>query len=63
MQVEPDPTKLKALYDSMDTMLLDAAFNLCICQAPQGWVLQKSVKGFTYDTFNFIQLGDVWLDK
>lgn len=63
MQVEPDPTKLKALYDSMDTMLIDAAFNLCVCQAPQGWVLQKSVKGFTYDTFNFIQLGDVWLDK
>lgn len=63
MQVEPDPTKLKALYDSMDTMLIDAAFNLCVCQAPQGWVLQKSVKGFTYDTFNFIQLDGVWLDK
>jgi peptide/nickel transport system substrate-binding protein len=63
MQVEPDPTKLKALYDQIDTMLLDGAFNLCICQAPQGWVLQKSVKGFAYDTFNFIQLGDVWLDK
>lgn len=63
MQVEPDPTKLKTLYDQMDTMLIDGAFNLCVCQAPQGWVVQKSVKGFTYDTFNFIQLGDVWLDK
>lgn len=63
MQVETDQAKLKALYDQALKLMLDESFNMPYCQAPQGWVLQKSVKGFAYDTNNFIYLDNVWLDK
>ena len=63
MQTETDTTKLKALYDQMDKMLVDQAFNLCVCEAPQGWVSQKSVQGFAYNTFNYIKWDGLWLNK
>lgn len=63
MQVESDAAKLKGLYDDANKLLLDESFNMPYCQAPQGWILQKSVKGFTYDASNFVYLDGVWLDK
>lgn len=63
MQTEADPTKLKGYYDQMDKLLVDESFNMPTSQAPQGWALQKSVKGWAYNTFNFVQLGEVWLDR
>jgi len=63
MQVETDPAKLKALYDQANKLMLDESFNMPYCQAPQGWVLAKSVKGFAYDPNNFIYLDSAWLDK
>ncbi len=63
MQVESDAAKLKGLYDDAIKLLLDESFNMPYCQAPQGWILQKSVKGFTYDASNFVYLDGVWLDK
>lgn len=63
MQTEGDPAKLKGYYDQMNKLLVDESFNMCTSQAPQGWVLQKSVKGWSYNTFNFVHIGDVWLDR
>jgi len=63
MQTEGDAAKLKGYYDQMNKLLVDESFNMPTSQAPQGWVLQKSVKGWAYNTFNFVQLGEVWLDR
>ena len=63
MQTEGDAAKLKGYYDQMNELLLDESFNMPTSQAPQGWVLQKSVKGWSYNTFNFVQLNEVWLDR
>jgi len=63
MQTEGDATTLKGYYDQVNTLLIDESFNMPTSQAPQGWALQKSVKGWAYNTFNFVQLGDVWLDR
>ncbi len=63
MQTEGDTAKLKGYYDQMNELLLDESFNMPTSQAPQGWVLQKSVKGWSYNTFNFVQLNEVWLDR
>lgn len=63
MQVETDAAKLKSLYDQTTQLMLDESFNMPYCQAPQGWVLQKSVKGFAYDNNNFVYLDSVWLDR
>ncbi len=63
MQAEPDAAKLKALYDRMNTLLVDEAFNMPICPAPQGWVHNKAVKGFDYNLGNYVYLENVWLDR
>jgi peptide/nickel transport system substrate-binding protein len=63
MQTETDPAKLKALYDQMNKMLIDQAFNLCVSEAPAGWVIQKSVQGFSYNTFNYIKWDGLWINK
>jgi len=63
MQVETDAAKLKSLYDQTTQLMLDESFNMPYCQAPQGWILQRSVKGFAYDNTNFVYLDSVWLDR
>jgi len=63
MQVETDPAKLKLLYDRMNKLIVDESFNMIVCTAPQGWVTYKSVKNWTYNTFNMVQLESVWLDR
>jgi len=63
MQVEADAAKLTGLYDQVNTILLDESFNMPICQAPQGWVLQKKVNGFSYNSGNYVYLENVWLNQ
>jgi peptide/nickel transport system substrate-binding protein len=63
MQTETDPAKLKSLYDQMDTLLLDEAFHMTVSMVPQGWILQKSVQGFSFDRTDRIYLRNVWINK
>jgi peptide/nickel transport system substrate-binding protein len=58
---ETDPTKLKALYSTLNDELLDASFSLVISPAPPIALAGPNVQGLRYDLHDALVLREVGL--